>query len=296
LGDLKKIITYVLVLASSFFVASCSYNSNNIANATSGLTGADKGAGFNVAYAITRDTTFVLNTDTVDILFPPGEIKGQILILPGWNYSRKKCCNESSFCKKALEKGYVLILPEMGKSIYASTVYPETRKDWIKYPELKWVTDTLILYLQNQAGIFKPTQHNYIFGISTGGRGVALIVEHVGKLFKAGAALSGDYDQTQLPNDNLMKGFYGSYTDFKQRWEGEDNALLNASKVAVPLYLGHGLDDKIVPVEQTHLFYKELKRVNEKLSHVLHLAEQHGHNYAYWDSETGAVLDFFEKY
>lgn len=293
---MKNLNRTIFIFSILFFLVSCASISNNDANTIASDILTDSASSKKEHFAIFRDTTVVLNGDSVDILFPSKEVKGQILVLPGWNFSRKKCCKESSFCRKALQKGYILVLPEMGKSIYASAIYPETRKDWIRFPELKWVTDTLITYLQQQAGLFKQGQSNYVFGISTGGRGVALIVEHTGNLFKAGAALSGDYDQTRLPNDNLMKGFYGNYSDFKTRWEGEDNALLNTSKVLVPLYLGHGLDDKVVPVEQTRLFYNELKRVNGKLPHAFKLTEKQGHNYAYWDSETDAVLEFFEKY
>lgn len=286
---------FSFVFGTFLFIISCTDNNNNGAKDTLSAILADTLVSTNEHYAITSDTTIVLNGDTVDLLFPTGSIKGQILVLPGWNYSRKKCCKESSFCQAALQRGYVLVLPEMGKSLYASAVYHETRKEWAGFPQLKWVTDTLMFYLRQQAGLFKEGQSNYIFGISTGGRGVALIVEHTDMLFKAAAALSGDYDQTKLPTDNLVTAYYGNYTDFKTRWEGEDNPLLNASKVLVPFYLGHGLTDNVVPVEQTRMFYNELKRVNTNLSHVLMLKEQYGHNYEYWDSETDAVLDFFEK-
>jgi dienelactone hydrolase len=247
-------------------------------------------------YSIKRDTSFVLNADTVHVRFPSIPVNGQILILPGWNYTAGKCCIESSFCKKALQQGYVLLMPEMGKSIYASGRYPETRKDWIRYPQLKWLTDTLLPYMQRQTGLFAPGQANFVFGISTGGRGVALLVEHSGTLFQAGASLSGDFDQTKTPDDNLMRGVYGSYSDFKPRWEGEDNALRNASKVKVPLYLGHGLEDKVIPCEQTKLFYAELKKTEGNTVHVLHLCPSQGHNYTYWDSETDAVLKFFNDH
>ena len=246
-----------------------------------------------IKHTIKSDTTIVLNHDSVDILFPSGEVKGTILVLPGWNYSRKKCCKESSFCSKALSEGYALVLPEMGKSIYASTVYSETRKDWLKFPQLKWVTDTLFSYISEKAGLLKNGGTNFIFGISTGGRGVALILEHTSNLFKAGAALSGDYDQRLDTTDNLMKGVYGTYSKFKQRWEGEDNALINANKIKVPLYLGHGADDKIVPFVQTKQFCKKLSETNSSIKHVLHISENHGHDYTFWDSETDAVLRFF---
>ncbi|MBL7892913.1 MAG: prolyl oligopeptidase family serine peptidase [Bacteroidia bacterium] len=292
---MKNLNLFSFAFGTLFFIISCVDNNNNDAKGPRSAILTDTLVSENEHYAITSDTTIILNGDTVDVLFPDGSIKGQILVLPGWNYYRRKCCNESSFCFAALKRGYVLVLPEMGKSLYASAVYPETRKEWADFPQLKWITDTLITYLQKHAGLFSPDQSNYIFGISTGGRGVALIVEHTGTLFKAAAALSGDYDQTKLPTDNLVTGFYGNYTDFKMRWEGEDNPLLNASKVFVPFYLGHGLTDNVVPVEQTRMFYNELKRINTNLSHVLMLKEQYGHSYKYWDSETDAVLKFFEK-
>ncbi|MBI2269686.1 MAG: prolyl oligopeptidase family serine peptidase [Bacteroidetes bacterium] len=258
---MKKTNPFSFAFGALLFIISCVDNNNNGAKGALSDILANTLVSEKEHYAITTDTTIVLNGDTVDLLFPAGSIKGQILVLPGWNYSRKKCCKESSFCQAALQKGYVLVLPEMGKSLYASVIYPETKKEWAGFPQLKWVTDTLMFYLRQQAGLFKEGRSNYIFGISTGGRGVALIVEYTGILFKAAAALSGDYDQTKLPADNLIKGFYGNYADFKMRWEGEDNALLNASKVLVPLYLGHGLADKVVSVNQTVMFYNELKRV-----------------------------------
>ncbi len=246
--------------------------------------------------SITSDTTFVLHGDTVHVLYPSVRIKGQILVLPGWNYASEKCCTESSFCRKALEQGYVLLMPEMGKSIYAAAVYPETRKDWSRFPQLKWLCDTLLPFIQTKAGLFRPGQDNLVFGISTGGRGVALLLEHSGKLFKAGASLSGDFDQTRSPQDNLMRGFYGPFSQFKSRWEGEDNALMNASKVQVPIYLGHSLKDNIVPSEQTRLFYLAIRKSDDKIAHVLHLSPDNGHNYTYWDSETDAVLQFFKQF
>jgi len=242
-----------------------------------------------------RDTTLVLNGDSVDLLFPRIHPVGEILVLPGWNFSRKKCCASSSFCSTALSKGYILILPEMGKSVYASRLYPETRKDWIRYPELPWVLDTLFGTLQKKFGLLKPGQNNYIFGISTGGRGVALIMENSLTLFKAGAALSGDYDQTLFPGDNLMKGVYGEFGSFRSRWEGADNPARNAVKITVPLYLGHGENDKIVPCGQSKLFFEALNSTKNPEKFKLHLSEKHGHDYAYWDSETSAVLDFFVR-
>lgn len=242
-----------------------------------------------------NDTIIVVAGDSVDIKFSAKKNKGTILILPGWNYNRKKCCNESSFCTKALAMGYNLVLPEMGKSIYASNTFPETRKDWLKYPQLKWLTDTLIPYLQKKAGLLNSDNPNFLFGISTGARGVVAVAENTTNIFIAGAALSGDYDQTLLPNDNLMKGMYGDYEKFPERWKGSDNLSLNASKVEIPLYLGHGADDKVVPTNQTTLFYNALVDTKKEITHQLKIASKQAHDYHYWDSETDAILGFFEK-
>ncbi len=230
----------------------------------------------------------------VSILSPKNQkIKGNILVLPGWDFSRNDWCEKSSLCQKALQRGYRLLMPEMGRSIYASRLYPETRSDWRVFPTKAWVVEEMLPYLQDSLGVMQPEQANFVLGLSTGARGVALIALAKPALFRAGAALSGDYEQTQMPADRLMIGFYGSYVQFKSRWEGEDNPVFQAKNFKTPLYLGHGKQDKIVPVAQTELFYGALKKANPSLRIHLHLTEA-GHDYIYWDSEVENMLDFFE--
>jgi S-formylglutathione hydrolase FrmB len=201
-------------------------------------------------------------------------------------------CEKSTFCTAATNKTFILVRPEMGKSIYASSIYPETRKDWSSYPQLKFITDTLIPELQAKFSLLKPGQNNFLYGISTGARGVAMIALHTGKLFKAGAALSGDYEQTRMPKDNLMKGYYGELDKFKERWQ-KDDPYLHAAEIKIPLYLAHGGSDKVVPTEQTKIFFKKLKEVSPALKHELHIADSAGHNYDFWGKETDEVLKFF---
>ena len=229
----------------------------------------------------------------VDILYPDtAHPKGNILVLPGWSFSRQDWCQKADLCKKALAEKYCLIFPEMGKSIYASQCYPETRKDWLQYPTLAWVLDSLLPHLQENYKLLRNNQKNYLLGLSTGGRGVALIALRKPKLFNAAAALSGDFDQTKMPQDNLMKGFYGDYTMFPERWEGKDNPQMQIKDFKTPIYLGHGKLDKIVPPTQTLEFYKALQQANPALKIILHMPNA-AHDYAYWGSETKAVLDFF---
>jgi pimeloyl-ACP methyl ester carboxylesterase len=240
------------------------------------------------------DTTIDLGGRLVTLMGSAGA-RGCILCLPGWNFSSTDVCEKSSFCTDALKAGYTLVLPEMGKSIYASAVFPESRKDWLKFPQLRFVTDTLIPYLQQHFNLLRYGQNNFVYGISTGGRGVGLVALHTDSLFRGGISLSGDFDQRLDTRDNLMRGWYGEYAQFTQRWE-LDNTRLHAAGIIIPLYLGHGTNDKVVPVEQSRKFYETLIQLGPGKGHELHLKDGGEHNYEFWSGETPAVLEFMRKH
>jgi S-formylglutathione hydrolase FrmB len=221
-------------------------------------------------------------------------IKGTIIILPGWNLPVSDWCTKTTLCQKALEKGYILIMPEMGKSVYSYQLFPETRKDWLMYTTRRWFIDTLIRYFQDNYKLLLPGQNNFLLGLSTGARGVALLSLDCPEIFKKSAALSGDYDQTQMPSDNLMKGYYGTITDFPGRWKGMDNVVYRFKKLEVPIYLGHGKADQVVPCSQTIQFADSLRKYKPGLL-LLHIDEQAGHTYTYWNSEVDNVIKFFMK-
>jgi predicted esterase len=219
---------------------------------------------------------------------------GVIVVLPGWKLPVADWCTKTTFCEKALAQGYILIMPEMAKSIYAYELFPETRKDWQGFATRKWFIDTLIPYIQIQYHLLIPKQKNYILGLSTGARGVALLCLDCPHIFKKGAALSGDYDQTQMPHDALMRGYYGPIDTFRTRWTGRDNVVYRFRELKVPLYLGHGRADKIVPCAQTLQLADSLKKYMPTMV-TLHIDDLAGHTYTYWNSEVDRVLDFFGR-
>lgn len=225
----------------------------------------------------------------------PRSVKGNIVVLPGWNFPRQDWCQQSSLCREALHRGYRLILPEMGKSVYSERFFPETRSDWKVFPNRAWLIEQMIPFLQDSLGVLSPAQSNYILGLSTGGRGVALLLLARPTLWKAGAALSGDFDQTQMPQDRLMIGYYGPMAQFPERWQGADNPTRQAHLFKTPIYLGHGRQDKVVPVSQTEIFYQALKKAQPGLRVKLHLTDAQ-HDYAYWNSEVKNMLDFFAEF
>jgi len=240
-------------------------------------------------------STLMCNHVSIDIMEVDTSVsfKGDLLILPGWNFERTRWCSESSLCKEAHRAGYRLIMPEMGKSIYATYYFPQTRKDWLRYPTLTWLLDTMIPFLQQQVGVFL-TSDNFMIGLSTGARGVALIACRTNTFFKAAAALSGDYDQTLIPEDNLIKGVYGSFSLYSERWKTIDNPVAECAQIKIPIYIGHGKLDKVVPYTQSELLYKRLLSLKNGKKYILHTPEM-GHDFLYWDSEVNPILDFFES-
>jgi len=242
-----------------------------------------------------HDTTLFVGSIPVDFRFPNVPAKAVILVLPGWNFSKSDICINSDFCSEAMKQGYILVLPEMLKSVYASVLFPETRNDWRRYPTMRWITDTLIPFCRDRFSILKDGDKNFLYGISTGARGVALVAENTGNLFLAGAALSGDYDQTSMTSDRLMIGYYGSCELFRDRWQGPDNPCFHSDRLKIPLYIAHGSKDAVVPCQQSIAFSRKILSEDPKRGHEFHVCDSCGHNYAFWNSQTAAVFRFFEK-
>ena len=107
--------------------------------------------------------------------------------------------------------------------------------------------------------------------------------------------MSGDFDQTYDTTSSFYKGFYGAYSAHKERWEESDNVVYNVKDYVVPTYLGHGLNDNVVDVQETQLFHKVLLSNHPNSSVKLHIDSTAKHNYMYWDSEVDEVLNFFNS-
>ena len=140
-----------------------------------------------------------------------------------------------------------------------------------------------------------PNQNNYIIGLSTGARGVALLCLDCKGLFKKAVAFSGDYDQSKMKKDGLCNGYYGKFDLFEDRWTGEDNIVNRVDEFNTPIYLAHGKCDSIVPFNQTKEFYKALKKHKPSLHVELNINDTAGHNYGFWNSEIDNALKFIEN-
>ena len=246
-----------------------------------------------------KDTVFFLSDRRhlvkIQIITPTVKPIATLIILHGWKLPPMELCDKTSICKKALERGYILIIPDMGKSIYSSKFFKETRKDWQIYPDFNFFTDSIIGFIHKRFSLLLPGQNSFIYGISTGGKGAIITALNLPKIFKGAASLSGDYDQTKIPNDKIYAGFYGPISKYYERWKNFDNIVTRIKEFNVPVYIGHGRLDNIVPVSQSIEFYDSLTKYNPGLIKTLHIDKTASHNYTYWGSEVENILNFFDR-
>lgn len=230
----------------------------------------------------------------VDVYMPKAKkLRGNILVLPGWNFPRNDWYLKTNIRQLAEKHGFLMVFPEMKKSVYETQFFPETTRKVFPIPSGLWVQKILIPFLQKSHKAFLKEQANYLLGLSTGARGVAIIALKSGSLFSAGAGFSGDYDQTKMPRDRLMTAIYGPYSKFPDRWKQIDNPVSMVKLLKVPLYLSHGLKDKVVPSEQTTLFCESIRKGRPELTVQCKLDEHAGHNYLFWNRELKPAFDFF---
>jgi len=231
----------------------------------------------------------------VDIYYPGNNHIGDILVLPGWRFSRKRWQKETDLLKLAEEHGLGCVFPEMGISLYESEYFDESTLKWAATPGSTWITKVLIPTLQQKYGLFPGDGKNFLLGLSTGGRGVILVGLQNPGLFSAGAALSGDYNQTTMPHDRLISSIYGPYKKQMKRWHSIDNpeAAIISGKWNMPLYIGHGKRDRIVPFQQSLSLNDSLKKYHPKVHVTFSAPENAGHDFKYWSSEVPHVIKFF---
>jgi putative tributyrin esterase len=234
------------------------------------------------------------NQVPVDIFIPQKKSIGTILVLNGWNFPRDDWQKKTSILKEGEENSYNLIFPEMGRTIYESDYFPETKKKYFVEPGGKWVKEKLIPSL-NQIGFLLEKENNFVMGLSTGGRGAVLVAMNSPKIFKKVASISGDFNQSLMPRDKLMINIYGPYEEFSDRWNKIDNPYTNAKFWDIPIYLGHGKKDKVVPFNQTEIYFQELKKLHPNLKIVFNASETEGHDYRYWESEVRPIFQFFKN-
>jgi Putative esterase len=261
-----------------------------------------------------------------------------LLLLPGWNYADTQWCTRTRVCDEATKRGYDVMLVEMGKSVYMDSLYPQMRADYRLYPTRTWLWDSVLKPLQKRSyftdqGIpedpintvdgkvyYKSMQlpiPSYVMGLSTGARGALLLALEHPEAFQGCAGLSGDYNPLLMKNDNLMINCLGKYDDVPWRWRGNNNIVMRVDSLRVPMYLAHGGNDGIVPMNQTESLLLAIERseackaraavpkVSTAVNHnYLHSKTNFvrseifrgcGHDYIFWNQAGLKALDYFDE-
>lgn len=244
------------------------------------------------------DTTLVYQLgefeSSVRIKMPKSEFKGTILVLQGWNFPNTSWSDSSNIEQLASNAGFALVMPDMGKSIYHKRIYDQTRKDWRKYPTRTWLVDTMIAGLEANYDLFSKESKNFVMGLSTGGRGALIIAQENPNIFKAGSSLSGDYDQSAFPNDNLYRGYFGSDPE---KWSDDENPVSFIKEWSVPMYVGHGEADSVVSFAH-HNRLMELRESSGVSGEgwLFKWDRNSGHNYDFWANEVETIIEYFEGF
>jgi len=253
-----------------------------------------------------------------------------LLLLPGWNYADTQWYTRSRVCDEARNRGYDVMLVEMGKSVYMDSLYPQMRADYRLHPTRTWLWDSVLKPLQKRRyfsdrGIpedsvgtfhghvfyrsFKLPIPTFVMGLSTGARGALLLALEHPEAFRGCAGLSGDYNPLLMKNDNLMINCLGKSDEVPWRWCGTNNIERRVNAFRVPLFLAHGTADQVVPWQQTESLFKAMESsVNfQKRASTFHknhadvgfvrtlFLKGAGHNYSFWNEAGLKVLDYFDS-
>jgi len=267
------------------------------------------------------DTTYFVNYNNhpvqVKILCPSKQIKGVLLLLPGWNYPDLDWITKTSVVKSALNNQFALLLVEMGKSVYMDSFYPDMRKDYKNHPTRTWLFDSVLCPL-NKFGWFSKNSNSFAMGLSTGARGAIILgLEHQ-ECFKGVAGLSGDYNPLLDKNDGLMVNCLGKYENNAFRWSGTNNISLRANEFQTNIFLAHGTNDQIVPFNQSIDLLEKLPKIDLLSSAEHRIYSNEGvfvsnytlnhskskkirfvsvknanHDYQFWNKSGLMALDFF---
>lgn len=215
-----------------------------------------------------------------------------VIALHGWNHTPEMFRDKGKLERWADQYGVVVAVPAMGKTVYETAFYPESKKAWGAIPGTRWVGEVILPYLRKSYAVLGDRAHTAVIGYSTGGRGAVLLAEAYPEFAFAGSA-SGTFDLMRLdPKDGEYKihaVIYGPRDKFKDRWE-LDNCITPARLHALDgtaIYAVHSGQDKVVQPDQLEALRKALDeraatRKNVPEVQIALQPEGGAHDWPYW--------------
>jgi S-formylglutathione hydrolase FrmB len=216
-----------------------------------------------------------------------------VIALHGWDHSPELWKQKGDLGPFAEKYHVVVAVPEMGKTIYETAFYPESKGKWTTAPGTRWVGEVILPYVRAHYAVLGDRAHTSVIGYSTGGRGAVLLAEAYPEFAYAGS-LSGTYQlMTLKPGEGEYKihaVVYGPRDQFEDRWV-LDNIVSPArlEKLdGVRVYAAHGAKDRGVNPDQLESLRAALKGTKVQAEYVL--APDAGHDWKFWDSQWDAVF------
>ncbi|MFO0746931.1 MAG: alpha/beta hydrolase-fold protein [Myxococcota bacterium] len=218
-----------------------------------------------------------------------------VLALPGWNHSPELFRDKGGLAAEADRHQVVIAVPAMGKSIYETALYPETKGTGLGAPGARWVGEVVLPYLRAHYAVRQDRAHTAVIGYSTGGRGAVFLAERYPEFAFAGS-LSGTFDlMTLAPSEGeykIHKVVYGARKKFMPRWVA-DNIVTPANLAALTttrLFIGHGAADASVHPDQLESLRQAMQRSGLHFDVTFALVPGAIHDWAYWTSQWDAVF------
>lgn len=240
----------------------------------------------------------------IQIYFPKSYTKGQklrtIITLHQYDNNERDWETGASIESYANKYNMVIVSPDMDRSVYESSFYPETTHKWNVIPGSKFLGETLIKFLNDNFSLALKKQNTGIVGVAAGAHGAILTPCHYPDKFGAAAGISGYYDRTIMQNSRMIEAVYGSYKNFQTRWENDDNPVKLAEKLKdVHVYLYHGLKQDAYQPAQSQLMAIKLKQLQKKSPGVYHINYKDNkfglYGWTSWRGQVSDMMDFMNE-
>ncbi len=214
-----------------------------------------------------------------------------VIALHGWGHTPELYRKLGALDRWAEDLGVVMAVPAMGKTVYESAYYPESRNVWGKVPGSRWVGEVLLPFMRSHYRVSSDRRQTAIVGYSTGGRGALLIAQAYPEIGFAGS-LSGTYDLFILPvrsgEYRIHAAVYGPRERFAQRWRSDN--VVEPSRIerleGTRVFASHASNDPVVDADQLAALQRAL--ANRADTAQLRFVPG-GHDWAFWQRE-GAHL------
>lgn len=218
-----------------------------------------------------------------------------VVALPGWSHAPELWRQKSDLAPFAEKHGCLVAIPAMGKSVYETKFYPETKSPWTAAPGTPFIGETVVPFMRAKYAVLADREHTALIGYSTGGRGAVLVAEAYAADISFAGSVSGTYDLMRLPPADgeykIHAAMYGSRDTFRERWE-LDNIITPARLEKLSgtrLFIAHGDKDPVVKPDQLDALRDALK--GRDVAADFTVVPGAGHDWKLWSSQWAPMFE-----